>query len=115
MSSSAGCAGGAGNLGHALAGGAVEEFVDEGLVGLGLFGGEAAEAFEERGVDANGDELFGVGRFGAADAAGAFQLFGDGFGDVAEVDVAIGPSIGLFIVPGGGHRLGAPCGWLGVR
>lgn len=85
--------------------------MDEGLVGFGLFGGEAAEAVEERGVDANGDELFGVGRFGAADAAGALQLCSGGFGDVAEVDAAPGSFIGA----AGGHRLGAPCGWLGVR
>ena len=98
-------------LRHALAGGAVEEFVDEGLVGFGLFGGEAAEAVEESGVDANGDELFGVGGFGAADAAGAFQFRGGGFGNVTEVDAAPGSIIG----PADGHGLYAPCGWLGVR
>jgi hypothetical protein len=38
--------------------------VDEGLVGLGLLGGHAAEAGKQLRGDANGDELFGVSRSG---------------------------------------------------
>jgi len=36
--------------------GALEEFVDEGLIGLGLFGGEAAKLGEETRSDADGNE-----------------------------------------------------------
>jgi hypothetical protein len=36
-------------------GGAFEEFVDVGLVGLGLFDGEAAELREDARGDADGD------------------------------------------------------------
>ena len=42
--------------------------MDEGLVGLGLLGGHAAELAEELRSDANGDELFGVSRNGTADS-----------------------------------------------
>ena len=72
--------------------------MDEGLVGLGLFGGHAAEAAEQLRGNANGDELFGVSRCGAADSAGTAQ-FGIGrFGNVGEIEFAIR------------HRLGVPCG-----
>jgi hypothetical protein len=42
--------------------------VDKGLVGLGLFGGHAAELAEKFWGDTDGDELFGVAGGGAADA-----------------------------------------------
>jgi hypothetical protein len=67
-----GC-GNAGRLGD-FAGGFFEEFVDEGLVGFGLPGGHAAETAEELRGDANGDELLGVSRSGAADSAGAAEF-----------------------------------------
>jgi hypothetical protein len=51
--------------------GALEEFVDQGLIGLGLLGGEAAKLGEETRRNANGNELFGVAGTRAADAAGA--------------------------------------------
>ena len=60
--------------------------MDHGLVGLLALAGKAAEAREEARVDADGDELFGVGRFGAADAAGAFELGVGGFRYVREVN-----------------------------
>jgi hypothetical protein len=41
------------------------------LVGLGLFGGHAAELAEKFWGDADGDELFGVAGGGGADSAGA--------------------------------------------
>jgi len=86
-----------------FAGGFFEEFVDEGLVGLGLLGGHAAELTEQLRGDANGDELFCVSRSGAADSAGAAQ-FGIGrFGNVGKVELAIR------------HRLGVPCGSPGAR
>jgi hypothetical protein len=40
--------------------GALEEFVDQSLIGLGLLGGRAAKLGEEARSDADGDELFGV-------------------------------------------------------
>ncbi len=62
-----------GELGD-FAGGFFEEFVDEGLVGLGLSSGHAAELAEQLRGDANGDELFCVSRSGAADSASAAQF-----------------------------------------
>lgn len=56
------------------AGGFFEEFVDEGLVGLGLLGGHAAKLAEQLRGDANGNELISVARSGAADSAGAAQF-----------------------------------------
>jgi hypothetical protein len=77
--------------------------VDHGLVGLLALAGKAAEAREEARVDANGDELFGVGRFGAADSAGAFELGVGGFRDVREIN------------PGVRNRPRALCGSPGER
>ena len=48
--------------------------MDEGLVGLGLPGGHAAELAEELRGDADSDELFCVSRRGAADSASAAQF-----------------------------------------
>ena len=77
--------------------------MDEGLVGLGLPGGHAAELAEELRGDANGDELFGVSRNGAADSASAAQFGGGRFGNVGKVELAIR------------HRLGVLCGPPGAR
>jgi len=77
------------------AGGFFEEFVEEGLVGLGLLGGHAAEQLWS---DTNGDELFGVAGSRAANSAGAAQ-FGTGrLRNFGEVELTIR------------HRLGALCG-----
>src|SRR5271168_1105546 len=62
-------------LGRIFVGVAFEDFVDVGLVGLGLFGGEAAEFGQETWIDSGGDPLFGVVGRRAAHAAGAPQLF----------------------------------------
>jgi hypothetical protein len=59
------------------------------LVGLGLFGGHAAELTEEFWGDTDGDELFGVAGGGSADAAGAAEFGGGGFWDVGEIELAI--------------------------
>jgi len=91
-----------GGLGD-FAGGFFEEFVDQGLVGFGLFGGHAAELAEKFRGDADGDELFGVAGGGAADAAGAAEFGGGGCGDVREIEFAIR------------YRLGAPGAPPGVR
>jgi hypothetical protein len=91
-----------GELGD-FAGGFFEEFVDEGLVGLGLLGGHAAELAEELRGDANGDELFGVSRNGAADSTSAAQFGICRFGNAGEVELAIR------------HRLGVLCGPPGER
>ena len=85
------------------AGGFFEEFVDEGLAGLGLRGGHAAKLAEQLRGDADGDELLGVSRGGAADPAGAAEFRVGGFGNVGEVELAIR------------HRLCAPCGSPGAR
>jgi len=77
--------------------------VDHGLVGLLALAGEAAEAREEARVDANGDELFGVGRLGAAGSAGAFELGAGGFRNVGEIN------------PGVRNRPRAFCGSPGAR
>src|SRR6266481_10217217 len=66
--------------------GALEEFVDQSLIGLGLLGGEAAKLGEETRSDADGDELFGVAGPRPTDTAGATELFASRFRDVGEVD-----------------------------
>ncbi len=48
-----------------LAGGFLEQFVNQGLVRLGLLGGHAAKPVEQAGGNAHGNKLFG----GAGDAA----------------------------------------------
>jgi|ERR1700674_677170 len=83
--------------------GAFEELVDQSLIGLGLFGGEAAKLGEETRSDADGDELFGVAGPRPTDAAGVAELFAGRLRDIGEVDFAIR------------HRLGALCGSLGAR
>ncbi|HXJ07033.1 MAG TPA: hypothetical protein VNH65_18160 [Candidatus Acidoferrum sp.] len=57
-----------------FAGGFFEEFVDQGLVGFGLFGGHAAELAEKFWRDADGDELLSVASGGAADSASAAEF-----------------------------------------
>ena len=86
-----------------FAGGFFEEFVDEGLVGLGLLGGHTAEPAEQFRGDANGDELFSVSRSGAADSTGAAQFAIARFGNVGEIELAIR------------HRLAVLCGSPGER
>ena len=49
-----------------FAGGAFEEFVDEGLIGLGLLGGHAAELGKEARGNTDGDQMLGVTGNGAA-------------------------------------------------
>ena len=48
--------------------------MDEGLIGFGLPGGHAAKLAEQLRRDANGDELLGVSRSGAADSASAAEF-----------------------------------------
>lgn len=86
-----------------FAGGFFEEFVDKGLVGLGLFGGHAAELAEKFWGDADGNELFGVAGGRAADSSRAAEFGGRRFGNVREIEPAIP------------HRLGALCAWPAVR
>src|SRR5260370_5062345 len=69
--------------------GALEEFVDQSLIRLGLLGGEAAKLGEETRSDADGDELFGVAGSWSADAAGAAELFAGRLRDFGEGDPAI--------------------------
>ena len=77
--------------------------MDEGLVGLVLLGGEAAELREQSWSDADGDELFGVPRPGPSDAAGTLKVFVGGFGNVGEINSAIR------------HMLSALCGLPAAR
>jgi hypothetical protein len=76
--------------GDILAGSAFEEFVDEGLIGLGLFGGHAAELGEKARGDADGNQVFGVTRNGAADAPCTAELLVGGLGNIGKVELAIG-------------------------
>jgi len=80
-------------LGDSFLRGAFEEFVDESLVGFGLFGGQAAELCEQTGSYPNGDELFGVPGFGAPHAAGATEFFVSRLADIREVNLVIGATI----------------------
>ena len=48
--------------------------MDHGLIGLLTAARETAEAREQSRINADGDELFCIGRFGAADATDAFEL-----------------------------------------
>jgi hypothetical protein len=66
-----------------------EEFVDKRLVRFGLLGGHAAKLAEQLRSDANGDELLGVSRDGAADSASATQFGAGRFRNVREVEFAI--------------------------
>ena len=84
-------------------GGAFEEFVDERLIGFGLFCGETPKLREQSGRDTDGDELFGFTCFGPADTAGATKFGVGGCGDVGVIDLMIR------------HRLGVPCGSPGAR
>ncbi len=60
-----------------------------GLVGLGLFGGEAAESREDARRDADGDQMLGIARNGAAYAAGATELLVCSFRNVPKVQPSI--------------------------
>ncbi len=75
--------------GHFFVGGAFEEFVDVGLVGLGLFGGEATKFREDARSDANGDQMLGIARDWAAYAAGATELLVSSFRNIGKVQLAI--------------------------
>jgi hypothetical protein len=59
---------------HSAGCGALEKFVNQGLVGLGFFCGQAAEAREQRWGDADSDELLRFPGLGATDATGALQF-----------------------------------------
>ena len=84
-------------------GGAFEEFVDQSLVRLGAFCGQAAETSQQRRGDAYGDELLGVAGLGPADAARALQLRVRGLRNIREINAAVR------------NMLHVPCGWLGAR
>jgi len=84
-----------------FAGGFFEQIVNQGLVGLGLFGGHAAKLAEQLGGDADGDELLGVAGGGASDTAGAAELGIGGFGNIGEIDAAIRNRLcALCVLPG---------------
>jgi len=57
-----------------FAGGAFEEFMNQGLIGFGLFCGQAAQLSQETRSDADGYELLGVSGFRPADAPGTAKL-----------------------------------------
>ena len=69
--------------------------MDKGLVGFGLFGGHAAELAEKFWGDADGNELFGVAGGGAADSASTAEFGWGRFGDVREIELAIGYRLGV--------------------
>ena len=86
-----------------FAGGFFEQVVDQSLVGLGLFGGHAAELAEQLRGDADGNELLGAAGGRASDPASAAQLGIGGLRNVGEVDAAIR------------NRPRAPCASRGAR
>jgi len=63
--------------------------MDVSLVGLGLFGGEAAKFREDARSDADGDQMLGIARDGTADAAGATELLVSGFRNIGKIQLAI--------------------------
>ena len=83
--------------------GALKEFMDQSLIGLGLLRGEAAKLGEEARGDADGDQLFRTSGHGPANAASLAEFFAGGLRNIGEVDLAIR------------HRLCALCGSLGAR
>lgn len=72
-----------------LADGSFEEFVDVGLVGLVLFGGEASEARKDLRRDPDGDQLLSVSSRWAADPASTAELSIRRFGNIRQVEHAI--------------------------
>ena len=90
-------------LGHFPSGGFLEQFVDEGLVGLRLLGGEAADLRQQSWLNADRDELLGAAGPGPSNSAGALQFLVGGFRNVGEINAAIR------------HMLCALCGSPAVR
>ena len=94
----------AGRLGSGdFASGSFEQFVNVGLVGLGMFGRQAAELRKKARRDSNGDELFGMAGFWPANTASAAEFVVSGFGDIGKIDLAIP------------HMLCVLCGLPGAR
>ena len=75
--------------GNFLVGGAFEDFVDVGLVGLRFLGGQAAELVEDPRGDADGDQVFGVASNRAAYAAGAAEFSVRGLGNIGKIDLTV--------------------------
>ena len=84
-------------------GGGLEEFVNQRLVRLSLLCRDLAKLRKQPRVEANGNELFGLAGFRAANATSALQFCIGRFGDVRKIDLLIG------------NMLGALCGLPGVR
>jgi hypothetical protein len=84
-------------------GGAFQEFVNQSLIRLGSFRGEAAQTSEQRRGDADSDELLGVAGLGPADAARAFEFHVARLRNIGEINAAVR------------NMPGVPCGWLGAR
>jgi hypothetical protein len=72
-------------LRDALADSLFQEFMDKGLIGLVLFGSEAAEFGQHARGNANRDELLGVAGRRTADAARTLKLLIRHFRDVDQV------------------------------
>src|SRR6266849_2280805 len=70
-------------------GGALEELVDEGLIGFGLLCGKTAQLDEQTWRNTDSDELLSIAGLWPADAAGAAQFDSARFGDIREIDAAI--------------------------
>jgi len=63
--------------------------VNVGLIGLGLFGGEAAQPREQTWINADSDELLGVAGLRPAHATSASQLFASELSNVRKIDGSI--------------------------
>src|SRR6185437_13480785 len=66
-----------------------QDFVDERLVGLGLFGGHASELPEKFRGDPDGNQLFCIAGDGTADSASSVQFGGARFRNIRQIDFAI--------------------------
>ena len=77
--------------------------MDHGLVGFVAAVRKPAETSEQARMNADGDELFCLGGFGAADTAGALQLGVSGLGDIGKINLTVG------------NKPDAPCGSPGGR
>jgi hypothetical protein len=78
-------------------GSVLQEFVNERLVGLCLFGSETAELNKKPRGDTDGNQLFGVASDGPSHAAGTAELLVRGFRNIGKVQLTIR------------HMPGVPC------
>src|SRR5260370_18792981 len=77
--------------GHLSKGSTFQQFVDQRLVGLRLFGGQAAELSKKARSDADSDQLLGVSSHGPTHTARAAELLVSCFPNVGKFQAIIRP------------------------